>query len=169
MSGVCQCEGHAQFHSRKLLKASSPSDSLWLHRLSVLSPSLFSPQELQSLILNCLALVRSRSGAFIMLTPNWWQVYLFFSTCFLRWGLRKLTCLPLDGTYEKLVFKKYHQSQTYGTTALQKTVEIVNCVWGTKNTFLSSPDESCLKWWVCWQMLKQLQFQMKRTLHKSIV
>lgn len=55
MSGGRQCEGHAQFHRRKPLKASSQSDPLRPHLLCVCFVSFCFLQELPPLIFNCLA------------------------------------------------------------------------------------------------------------------
>lgn len=64
----------------------------------------------------------------------------FFSSLDWKWGLRKLTCPPLSGTYEKLVLEtssiKHRQDNM---PMIQKTTETVDIVWkGKKPRFLSS-------------------------------
>lgn len=63
MSRRRHCEGHAQFHRRKPLKASAQSDSLGLHIQRIFLFFRF-PQELLPLILNCLASLSSCSVCF---------------------------------------------------------------------------------------------------------
>lgn len=100
------CEGHAQFHMGKPLKASSQPVPLWINLLLVFF-SLCFPQELQPLILNCLAFPVSTLCCFHYANTRPAAAFMFLPSPFFRWGigLRKLTCLPLAGTYEKLVFR----------------------------------------------------------------
>lgn len=96
MIGVHRDEGHAQFHRREPLKSFLSIRS---------SASLCFLQELPPLILNCLASPVFTHRCFHYANTGLVAGFMFFFT-FFKWemGLRKLTCLPLAGTYEKLVF-----------------------------------------------------------------
>lgn len=64
---------------------------------------------------------------------------LFFSLLDWKWGLRKLTCPPLSGTYEKLVLETSSITGRQDNMAMiQKTAEAVDIVEGGAPRVLSS-------------------------------
>lgn len=65
--------------------------------------------------------------------------HLFFPFFFLdwKWGLRKLTCPPLSGTYEKLVLETSSITRRQDNMPMiQKTAETVDIVWEGKKASL---------------------------------
>lgn len=120
MSRRRHCKGHAQFHGREPLKASARPDSLRLHFQRIFLFFCF-PQELLPLILNCLASPSSRSVCFHYANTEPVAGLMFFFT-FLdgRRDRGKLTCLPLAGTYEKLVFRNVINHRATGRDGVSK-------------------------------------------------
>lgn len=145
MSAERHCEGHAQFHRRKLLKASSQSRSLCVS----LSRG-FSPGASVQLIPNCLALACSRAVAFIMRTPNRWQVCVFLQRC--EMGLRELTCIPLAATLKWVFFRNIIN-------------QIFRCIWkkcNKKDKHFHSPCKRIVLRLKLVNLLKQLQAALTR-------
>lgn len=116
MSGALQCERHAQFHRRKRLKASSRSDSMSPPSVRFLLVFVF-PRSFCHINSKLFSSRVFTLCCFHYANTKRVAALLFFLHLF-RWEmrLRKLTCLPLAGTYEKLFFKKCHQSRTDRTT-----------------------------------------------------